>query len=81
VSSVLPVYPAVARDTGTEGDVVIDTTIDKTGKVTSMKVVSGPPMLRQAAVDALRQWKYEPSKLNGEPVPVQLTVTIKFHRQ
>jgi len=81
LSSVLPVYPAVARETGIEGDVVIDTTIDKTGKVTGMKVVSGNAMLRQAALDALRQWKYEPSKLNGEAVPVQLTVTIKFHRQ
>ena len=81
VSSVLPVYPPVARDAGIEGDVVIDTTIDKVGKVTSMKVVSGPPMLRQAALEALRQWKYEPSKLNGEPVPVQMTVTIRFHRQ
>jgi len=81
VSSVLPVYPVVARETGIEGDVVIDTTIDKTGKVTGMKVVSGNAMLRQAALDALRQWKYEPSKLNGEAVPVQLTVTIKFHRQ
>jgi periplasmic protein TonB len=81
LSSVLPVYPAVARDAGVEGDVVIDTTIDKSGKVTATKVVSGPPMLRQAALEALRQWKYEPSKLNGEPVPVQMTVTIKFHRQ
>jgi len=81
VSFVLPVYPSVARETGIEGDVVIDTTIDKTGKVTGMKVVSGSAMLRQAVLDALRHWKYEPSKLNGEAVPVELTVTIKFHRQ
>jgi len=81
VSSALPIYPAGARDAGIEGDVVVDTTIDKTGKVTGMKVVSGNAMLRQAALDALRQWKYEPSKLNGEPVPVQMTVTIRFHRQ
>jgi len=81
VSSVLPIYPSAARDAGIEGDIVVDTTIDKTGKVTAMKVVSGNAMLRQAALDALRQWKYEPSKLNGEPVPVQMTVTIKFHRQ
>jgi len=81
VSSVLPIYPSAARETGIEGDVVVDTTIDQTGRVTAMKVVSGNAMLRQAALDALRQWKYEPSKLNGEPVPVQMTVTIKFHRQ
>jgi len=79
VSSVQPVYPAMARNAGIEGDVVMDTTIDRAGNVTNVKVVSGPPMLRQAALDALRQWKYEPSQLNGEPVPVQVTVTIKFH--
>jgi protein TonB len=79
ISSVLPIYPAMARETGIEGDVVIDTTIDKTGKVTGTKVISGTAILRQAALDALRQWKYQPSLLNGEPVPVQMTVTIKFH--
>ena len=81
ISSVLPVYPAMARETGIEGDVVVDTTVDATGNVTSMKVISGPPVLRQAALDALRRWKYEPSKLDGQPVPVQMTVTIKFHHQ
>jgi periplasmic protein TonB len=80
VSSVVPNYPTIARQAGVEGDVVIDTTIDTNGAVTGMKVVSGPPMLRQAALDALRQWRYEPSKLNGEPVPVQMVVTLKFHR-
>jgi len=80
VSSVQPVFPAMARNAGIEGDVVMDTTIDRAGNVTNVKIVSGPPMLRQAALDALRQWKYEPSQLNGEPVPVQVTVTIKFHR-
>src|SRR5215472_192332 len=80
VSSVQPVYPAMARDAGIEGDVVIDTAVDQKGKITSARVVSGPAMLRQAALDALRQWKYAPSMLNGEPVPVQVTVRIKFHR-
>ena len=80
VSSVLPVYPMMARDSGVEGDVVIDTTIDAKGKVAAMKVVSGPAMLRQAALDALRQWKYAPSMLNGEAIPIQMMVTIKFHR-
>ena len=81
ISSTLPAYPAMARSANVEGDVVIDTTIDAAGKVTGMKVVSGSPLLRQAALEALRQWRYEPSKLNGEPVPVEMTVTIKFHNQ
>ena len=80
ISSVLPAYPTIARQAGVEGNVVIDTVVDKTGDVASMKVVSGPPMLRQPALDALRQWKYEPSRLNGQPVAVEMIVTIQFHR-
>jgi protein TonB len=80
ISSVLPAYPSIARQAGVEGNVVIDTVVDKTGDVASMKVVSGPPMLRQPALDALRQWKYEPSRLNGQPVAVEMIVTIQFHR-
>lgn len=80
LSSAMPVYPSIARDTGIDGDIVIDTTIDASGNVTAMKVVSGPPVLRQAALDALRRWKYAPSMLNGQPIPVQMTVTVRFHR-
>ncbi|MGH9685415.1 MAG: TonB family protein [Candidatus Acidiferrales bacterium] len=80
ISYVSPVYPQVAKESGVEGDVVIRTTIDKTGHVTGAQVVSGPAMLRQPAVTALRRWKYEPSKLDGQPVSVQVLVTIKFRR-
>jgi TonB family protein len=80
ISSVLPAYPSIARQAGVQGNVVIDTVVDKAGNVASMKVVSGPQMLRQPALDALRQWKYEPSRLNGQPVSVQMIVTIQFHR-
>jgi outer membrane biosynthesis protein TonB len=45
-----------------------------------MEIVSGPAMLRQPALEALRRWKYKPSTLNGEPVPVTILVTLKFHR-
>jgi protein TonB len=78
VSSTLPVYPSVALRTHTEGDVVVKTVIDQSGRVTEMQVVSGPPILRPAALDALRRWKYEPSKLNGLPVSAELMVTIRF---
>jgi TonB family protein len=78
ITSVAPVYPLTARSSGVQGDVVIDTTIDKSGNVVRMHVVSGPAMLRPSALESLRRWKYEPSKLDGEPVEVQMQVTIKF---
>src|ERR1700728_1098921 len=80
LSSTLPVYPALAKQSNTQGDVVIRATIDKAGHVAHMDVVSGPAVLRQAALDALSRWKYEPSKLDGQPVSVQMLVTIKFRR-
>ena len=80
IFSSLPIYPAAAKKSNIEGDVVIRATIDKTGRVTHTEAISGPLMLRQSALDALGRWKYEPSKLDGQPVSVQMLVTIKFHR-
>jgi TonB family protein len=79
VSSVLPVYPQIARQANVTGTVVIDTTIDKNGSVSKMRVISGPELLRQAALSALRQWKYEPSKLDGQAISVEMIVSIQFH--
>jgi protein TonB len=80
IFSSLPIYPAAAKNANVQGDVVIRATIDKTGRVTHMEAISGPVMLRQSALDALGRWKYEPSKLDGQTVSVQMLVTIKFHR-
>jgi TonB family protein len=80
LASTLPIYPPLAKQSNTQGDVVINATIDKNGRVAHMTIVSGPTALRQAAIDALGRWKYEPSKLNGQPVEVQILVTIKFRR-
>jgi periplasmic protein TonB len=80
LSSTLPTYPALAKQSNTQGDVVVRATIDKAGHVAHMDVVSGPSVLRQAALDALSRWKYEPSRLDGQPVSVQMLVTIKFRR-
>jgi protein TonB len=78
ISSVAPAYPAFVRSIGLFGDVTIDALIDSTGKVTTMKPLSGPVPLQQAAMDALRQWEYEPARLNGQPVSTHLSVTVKF---
>jgi TonB family protein len=81
VSQVAPIYPALARNQHVSGDVVIDALIDANGRVTTMKVISGPTLLHQAAKDALRQWKYQPASLDGKPVPMHLTVTLQFRMQ
>jgi len=81
ISSAPPSYPALARNQHISGDVRIDALIDANGHVTTMKVVSGPTLLHQAAMDALRQWKYQPATLNGNTVPMHLTVTIQFRLQ
>jgi TonB family protein len=78
IASVAPAYPLGARSSGVQGDVVIETTIDKSGNVVRTHVVSGPAMLRPSALEALKHWKYEPSRLDGEPVEVQMQVTIRF---
>lgn len=80
ISKIAPVYPVIAKQAGIAGDIVIKTSLDKNGNVGHMEVVSGPPMLRQPALEALRRWKYKPSTLNGEPVPVTILVTLRFHQ-
>ena len=81
ISPVSPAYPALAKAQHVAGDVRIDALIDANGRVTTMKVVSGPSLLHQAAMDALRQWKYQPATLDGKAVPMHLTVTLQFHLQ
>ena len=75
----VPIYPQVARSAGVGGKVVLQASVDPSGAVVATKVLSGPAMLRQAAVDALRRWKYQPGTLNGTPVAVDITVTMSFH--
>lgn len=81
ISRVNPVYPTLAKNQHVAGNVTIDALIDASGRVTTMKVISGPAMLHQAAMDALKQWKYEPAMLDGKPVPMHLTVTLQFRLQ
>jgi len=78
ISSVQPTYPAVAMQMHTQGDVVIRAQIDANGKVAGMQVISGSALLQPAALEALRQWKYKPSRVDGKPVPGAVVVTIRF---
>jgi protein TonB len=73
-----PTYPPIARTAHVQGPVVLAMVIGKDGSIENLHVVSGHPLLRQAAMDALKQWHYRPYILNGEPVEVESTVTINF---
>jgi periplasmic protein TonB len=73
-----PVYPPIAKAAGVQGTVVIEATITKLGFVDQVHVLSGPPLLTQAALAAVSRAKYEPFKLNGDPVEVETTINIIF---
>jgi protein TonB len=76
--NVAPVYPSVALAVHKEGIVIIDATIDEQGNVTDTKILRSIPLLDEAAVAAVRQWKFSPTLLNGVPVPIVMTVTVNF---
>lgn len=78
---VAPVYPQVAIDAKVTGVVIMDATIDGAGNVEAVEVVRSIPLLDQAAMDAVKQWKFTPTLLNGEPVPVIVTITVNFTLQ
>ncbi len=78
VVDVAPVYPAIARAAGIEGIVIIETVIDETGAVRDARVLRSVPLLDEAALAAVRQWRFTPTTLNGAPIPVLMTVTVRF---
>ncbi len=78
VEKILPQYPAIARAARIQGIVVLQATISKGGSIENLRVISGPPMLEQAAMDAVRSWRYKPYLLNGEPVEVETTINVVF---
>jgi protein TonB len=73
-----PVYPVIARAAHVEGAVVVEAIISRAGTIESLHVVSGPLMLQAAALDAIREARYRPYRLNGEPTEVQTTITVNF---
>jgi len=78
IDKVIPTYPAIARMARASGAVVLQATISRTGTIENLRVTSGPAMLRQAALDAVKQWRYRPYLLNGQPVEVETTVEVDF---
>lgn len=78
ITKVAPAYPPLARQTRVQGDVTVDAVIDTAGNVVDMQIISGHPLLLSAALEAVRQWKYEPTYLNDQPITVQLIVTVTF---
>jgi protein TonB len=78
IVQVHPDYPTLAKQARVQGQVQIDAILDEQGNVVEMKIVSGPPLLYQAALDALKKWKYEPTYLNDQPIAVQMIVTVTF---
>jgi protein TonB len=78
VQRTAPIYPQIAKEARVSGTVVIQATITKGGLVGNLRAVSGPTMLRQAALDAVKAWRYRPYLLDGEPVEVETTVSVTF---
>lgn len=78
IQQVPPVYPPVAKEAGIEGVVVLEVEINPEGRVEDVRVVTGRPELTQAAVDAVKQWVYKPTLMNGVPIEVVTTITVNF---
>ena len=73
-----PLYPPLARQARIQGNVILHAIIDKDGRVGELQVISGHPLLVQSALDAVKNWRYQPTQLNGEPVEVDTTITVSF---
>ena len=78
IRRVPPIYPPIAKSAGVSGTVVLDATITKTGTIANLRVISGPKMLQEAAVQAVKGWRYRPYMLNNEPVSVDTTIKVVF---
>ena len=76
-----PVYPPIAQSARVQGVVIIEAVIGPTGQVQEARVLRSIPLLDSAALDAVKQWEYTPTLLNGVPVPVIMTVTVNFTLQ
>lgn len=78
IHQVMPVYPEIAKTAHIQGTVILHAIISKEGAVQELQYISGPPLLMRSAMDAVRQWRYRPTLLNGEPVQVDTTISVVF---
>lgn len=78
INKVPPQYPEVAKSAHVTGTVVLRAVISKSGDIEQLQLVSGPPLLAKAAMDAVTQWRYRPTVLNGQPVEVDTTISVVF---
>jgi protein TonB len=78
IHHVAPIYPAIAQSARVEGTVILDATIGEDGRIRNLRLLRSIPLLDNTAMDAVRQWQFTPTLLNGEPVPVVMTVTVTF---
>ena len=78
ITSTRPTYPSIARQSSTQGTVVVSAEVDEKGNVSSAKAISGPVTLRQAAIDSVKQWKYSPALVDGKPATAQVTINVQF---
>ena len=81
VRDVDPIYPPEAREAGVEGIVILELIVGQTGDVSEVTVLRPVPMLDAAAIDAVKQWQYVPTLLNGEPVALVMTVSVNFNNR
>ncbi len=78
VRQVQPIYPQIAKTAHVSGTIILHAVISKDGSVQELTYISGPPLLMKAAMDAVREWRYQPTLLNGEPVEVDTTISVIF---
>ena len=81
IADLAPVYPGIARNARIQGVVILEAVLDAHGRVESVRVLRSIPLLDQAAVDAVQRWRFTAALLNGQPVPVVMTVTVNFTLQ
>jgi protein TonB len=78
IRKVNPAYPPLARQARIQGTVILQALISKDGNIENLQLISGHPMLAPSAIEAVKQWKYKPYLLNGEPVEVETQVQVNF---